>query len=70
MHVKSSTLYGCMVVHPKFFQLDGLLLFCIIMGLYPASSAVKVLAHTFYCNFGQAEGYCLFYRGLCYIEVQ
>ena len=47
-----------------------LLLFCIIMGLCPASSAVKVLAHTFYCNFGQAEEYCLFYRGLCYIEVQ
>ena len=59
-----------MVVHPKFFQLDGLLLFCIIMGLRPASSAVKVLAHTFYCYFSQAEEYCLFYRGLCYIEVQ
>ena len=59
-----------MVIHPKFFQLDGLLLFCIIMGLCLASSAVKVLAHTFCCNFGQAEEYCLFYRGLCYIEVQ
>ena len=70
MHVKSSTLYGCTVIHPKYFQLDGLLLFCIIMGLCPASSAVKVLAHTFYCNFGQAEKYCLLYRGLCYIEVQ
>ena len=59
-----------MVMHPKFFQLDGLLLFCIIMGLRSASSTVKVLAHTFYCNFGQAEEYGLFYRGLCYIEVQ
>ena len=25
----------------KFFQLDGLLLFCIIMGLRSASSAIK-----------------------------
>ena len=38
MHVKSSTLYGRTVVWSygctsKFFQLDGLLLFCIIMGL-------------------------------------
>ena len=30
MHVKSSTLYGRT---SKFFQLDGLLLLCIIMGL-------------------------------------
>ena len=32
-HVKSSTLYGRTVVHPNFFRLDGLLLFCKIMGL-------------------------------------
>ena len=36
-HVKSSTLYGRT---SKFFRLDGLLLFCIIMGLRSASSAV------------------------------
>ena len=35
-HVKSSTLYG----HTVIFQLDGLLLFCIIMGLRSASSAI------------------------------
>ena len=39
-HVKSSTLYGRRVVHPNFFRLDGLLLFCIIMGLRSASSAI------------------------------
>ena len=44
-HVKSSTLYGCTVVQSygrtsKFFRLDGLLLFCIIMGLSSASSAI------------------------------
>ena len=27
---------------PKFLRLDGLLLFCIIMGLRSASSAVKI----------------------------
>ena len=37
-HVKSSTLYGCTVIRlygrtSKFFQPDGLLQFCIIMGL-------------------------------------
>ena len=31
--------YGRTVVHPNFFRLDGLLLFCIIMGLRSASSA-------------------------------
>ena len=37
MHDKSSTLYG----HTsKFFQLDGLLLFCIIMGLRSVSSTI------------------------------
>ena len=53
-HVKSSTLCGCTVVRSygrtverlngrtsKFFRLDGLLLFCIIMGLRSASSAIK-----------------------------
>ena len=44
-HVKSSTLYGRTVVRSygltsKFFRLDGLLLFCIIMGLRSASSAI------------------------------
>ena len=34
-HVKNSTLYG-----RKFFRLDGLLLFCIIMELRSASSAI------------------------------
>ena len=37
MHDKSSNLYG----HTsKFFQLDGLLLFCIIMGLCSVSSTI------------------------------
>ena len=36
-HVKSSTLYGRT---SKFFRLDGLLLFCTIMGLRSASSAI------------------------------
>ena len=39
-HVKSSTLYGRT---SKFFRLDGLLLFCIIMGLCSVSSAIKYL---------------------------
>ena len=33
---------GCTVIHPNFFQLDGLLLFHIIMGLSSASSAIKL----------------------------
>ena len=49
VHAKSSTLYGRSygrtVVRSygrisKFFLLDGLLLFCIIMGLLSASSAI------------------------------
>ena len=40
-YVKSSTLYGRTVEHPNFFLLDGLLLFCIIMGLRSASSAMS-----------------------------
>ena len=54
MHVKSSTLYSRTVIQSyghtvvrsygrttKFFWLDGLLLFCIIMGLRSASSAIN-----------------------------
>ena len=41
-HVISSTLYGRTVHTSKFFWLDGLLLFCIIMGLYSASSVIKL----------------------------
>ena len=41
VYAKSSTLYGWLYGHTsKFFQLDGLLLFCIIMGLCSASSAI------------------------------
>ena len=40
-HVKSSILYGRTVKHPNFFRLDGLLLFCIIMGLRFASFAIN-----------------------------
>ena len=44
-HAKSSTLYGRTVVRSygrttKFFRLDGLLLFCIVMGLRSASSSI------------------------------
>ena len=58
-HVKSSTLYGRTVVRSygrtvvrsygrtsKFFWLDGLLLFFIIMGLRSASSAMKVIIYS------------------------
>ena len=42
-HVKSSTLYGRSYGRKsKFFRLDGLLLFCIIMGLRSSSSAIIV----------------------------
>ena len=49
-HAKSSTLYGRTVVRSydrttKFFRLDGLLLFRIIMGLR-WSSAIKILLTT------------------------
>ena len=40
---KSSTLYGRTVIHPNFSQLDGLLLFSIIMGLCSASSAITII---------------------------
>ena len=40
-HAKSSTLYGRSYGRTsRFFRLDGLLLFCIIMGLRSASSAI------------------------------
>ena len=39
-HAKSSTLYGRTT---KFFRLDGLLLFRIVMGLRSASSAISVI---------------------------
>ena len=48
--------YGRTVVHPIFFRLDGLLLFCIITGLRPASSAItadttwKLLVHVITVN--------------------
>ena len=43
-HAKSSTLYGRSYGRTsKFFRLDGLLLFCIIMGLRSASSAIEYL---------------------------
>ena len=57
-HAKSSTLYGRTVVRSygrtvvrsygrttKFLGLDGLLLFCIVMGLRSASSAI-ILSNT------------------------
>ena len=41
VHAKSSTLYGRSYGRiSNFFLLDGLLLFCIIMGLRSASSAI------------------------------
>ena len=41
-HAKSSTLYGRSYGRTsKFFRLDGLLLFCIIMGLRSASLAIN-----------------------------
>ena len=49
-HAKSSTLYGCTVVRSygratKFFRLDGLLLFRIVMGLRSASSAITNITY-------------------------
>ena len=41
-HVKSSTLYSRT---SKFFRLNGLLLFCIIMGLCFASSTINVFTY-------------------------
>ena len=48
MHAKSSTLYGRTVVRSyghksKFFWLDGLLQFCIIMGLRSVGSVIIFL---------------------------
>ena len=42
-------------------------LFSQAKGLGKFVRYIKVLFHTFYCNFGQA-GRSL-YRGLCYVEV-
>ena len=45
-HAKSSTLYGWSYGRTsKFFQLDGLLLFYIIMGLHSVSSAIKIIIY-------------------------
>ena len=43
-HVKSSTLYGCTAMRSyiQIFWLDGLLVFCLIMGLRSASSVINV----------------------------
>ena len=46
-HVKSSTLYGRT---SKFFRLDGLLLFCIIMELRSASSAIILWYIILFCG--------------------
>ena len=47
-HAKSSTLYSRTVVRSygrttKLFRLDGLLLFCIVMRLRSASSAINIM---------------------------
>ena len=50
-HAKSSVLYGRSYGHKsKFFRLDGLLLFCIIMGLRSASSAFIKDATSFFLD--------------------
>ena len=47
-HAKSSTLYGRSYGRTsKFFRLDGLLLFCIIMGLRSASSDMIIFRENF-----------------------
>ena len=44
VYAKSSTLYSRSYGRTsKFFWLDGLLLFCIIMGLHSASSAIIII---------------------------
>ena len=63
----------------KFFQLDGLLLFCIIMGLRSASSAIKVMSwccfHLFMLGFiittGRTGGweYCIDSHILCKFHI-
>ena len=45
-HAKSSTLYGWSYGGTsKFFRLDGLLLFYIIIGLHSVSSAIKIIIY-------------------------
>ena len=49
-HAKSSTLFGRTVIRSygrttKFFCLDGLLLFRIVMGLRSASSAIRFIVY-------------------------
>ena len=55
-HAKSSTLYGRSYSRTvarsyrrtsKFFRLDGLLLFCMIMGLHSASSPISMFNYYF-----------------------
>ena len=44
LHAKSSTLYGWSYSRTsKFFQLDGLLLFCVIIRPHSASSAIIII---------------------------
>ena len=64
MHVKSSTLYGHMVIQlygrtSKFFRPDELLLFCIIMGLCSTNSANIVLEYSLSIIFWQIAFFCL-----------
>ena len=51
-HVKSSTLYGRSYGRKsKFFRLDGLLLpFCIVIGLWSASSAIIIIIFISSCE--------------------
>ena len=75
---------GCIFVQSycctsKFFQLDGLLLFCIIMGLHSAGSAIKVMCwccfHLFMLGFiiitGRTGGweYCIDSHILCKFHI-
>ena len=57
-HVKSSTLYGRT---SKLFQLDGLLLFCIIMGLCSALIILQEVIVTGGLNFKMTT--------LCFVSV-
>ena len=71
-HVKNSTLYSHTVIRSysctsKFFWLEGLLLFCIIMGLCSASSTIilsgmkpQVILNQSWIGYLQPEGKWLF----------
>ena len=71
-HVKNSTLYSHTVIRSysctsKFFWLEGLLLFCIIMGLRSASSTIilsgmkpQVILNQSWIGYLQPEGKWLF----------